>query len=336
MFVFSEISRGEMDDFSKNHIYGNIHQTSMWADFQSGSEGRGRAIICGVKGGKKVVAGAVVVKQFLPFGLCWYFVPRGPLADSKEVFDILMEGILKIGKKDNCVFVRIEPPSLHGEVKFFDEWGRKAHAHYYPEHSLIVDLAGSEEEILKQMKPKGRYNIKIAEKSGVTVRISDKVSDFYKIFKETTERDKFSGHELKYYEKMFEALEESVKLYLAEVGGKVVAGIIVTYYRRGLQSQAPFALKNTAIYYFGASANEYRNCMAPYLLQWTAMRDAKKAGMKFYDLFGIAPEGDTNHPWAGITDFKMKFGGKRVAYAEAREKEISWFWYWVMRGRKRV
>lgn len=320
MLIFSEISCEEMDGFSKKHPYGDIHQTSMWAKFQANTEGRGESMICGVKEGKRIVASAVVVKQFLPFGLCWYFMPRGPLFDSKKSLNALMDGILKIARKNKAVFVRIEPPWT--DYDLLKNWGRKAHAHYYPEHSLILDLGKSEEEILKQMKPKGRYNIKVAEKNGVTVRESRNALDFYKIFKETTERDKFSGHPLSYYEKMIETLGDHVKLYLAEVQGKVIAGVVVTYY------------KDTAIYYFGASSNEYRNLMAPYLLQWTAMRDAKKAGMKFYDLFGVAPEGDPHHPWAGITDFKMKFGGKRVSYAEAREKIVSPFWYWAMRIRK--
>jgi len=322
MLVFSEISGEELDNFSKKHGLGNIHQASMWADFQSDTEGRGETKIFGVKDGDIVVAAACVVKQKLPFGLCWYFVPRGPLCNSQKDFDALMGGIYAMAKRSKSVFIRIEPPS--SDYDFISGWGHKAHAHYYPQHSLMINLDTTEEEILKQMKPKGRYNIKVAEKSGVVVKVSKNVADFYQIFEETTERDKFSGHSLKYYEKMVDTLGDHVKLYLAEVEGKVVAGIIVTFY------------KDTAIYYFGASSNEYRNCMAPYLLQWTAMKDAKKTGMKSYDLFGIAPEGEPNHPWAGITDFKMKFGGRRVEYAQAREKIVSPFWYFAIRIRKLI
>ena len=130
---------------------------------------------------------------------------------------------------------------------------------------------------------------------------------FYKLLQQTVTRDQFSGHALDYYRNMFLFLHPRPKLYLATYKNQPVAAIIVTYF------------KDTATYYFGASGNEYRHVMAPYLLQWQAIRDAKKAGCRFYDFLGIAPPDQPHHPWAGVSDFKLKFGGKRVNYATAQE-----------------
>lgn len=294
----------------------------MWADFQSGVAMRGRAVICGVKDGDNLRAAAVFIKQRLPMGLCWYFVPRGPLLDGSDYFEPLMDGFIKAAQREKCVFVRVEPPCASCSLP--NDWGREAHAHYFPEDTILVNLDQSEEDILKQMKPKGRYNIKVAEKHGVEIRESRDAGEFFKIFKETTERDGFRGHDGKYYQSMLDCLGDKAVLYLADLDGEAIAGIIVTFY------------KDTAIYYFGASSSKHREAMAPYLLQWRAILDARERGCRTYDLFGVAPEGDTQHPWAGITKFKEKFGGELQSYTKAREKVLKPFWYWAMRMKKRI
>lgn len=134
----------------------------------------------------------------------------------------------------------------------------------------------------------------------------------------------------------------SAKLYLAEHGGKVLAGMIATYFR------------DTATYYFGASSNENRHTMAPYLLHWQAIQDARAAGYHYYDFFGIAPENQRDpisktggiskvpgisnanhpHPWQKVTEFKLKFGGERVNYYPAQEIVYQPFWYTLIRFAK--
>lgn len=328
VLTFSEITAEEFDTFVEKHPYGNIHQTSKWAEFQRGVKGRGEAILCGVKEGREIRAAGVLVLQKLPMGLYWGFCPRGPLLSYNKPSKALAEarafwgGMRLFAKQKRLVFVRAEWPAHGSETGYFMQWGLRAHAHYFPEHSLIVDLSVSEEKILKQMKQKGRYNIKIAEREGVKVQESKDVDAFYELFTETTGRDGFSGHPKEYYRDMLKSLGENAKLFLAKYKGKAVAAAIITYYQ------------GVATYYFGASSAEYRNVMAPYLLHWEIMRDAKKRGCKDYDFFGVAPEGDNEHPWAGVTKFKEKFGGERVDYWPAREKPISWFWYLVMRIRK--
>ncbi|MBU1019368.1 MAG: peptidoglycan bridge formation glycyltransferase FemA/FemB family protein [Patescibacteria group bacterium] len=314
--TFCEITAEELDAFAAKHPHGNIHQTSKWVEFQSRVPGRGKCLKVGVRDGDSLRAAAALVRQTLPFGLCWYFIPRGPLLTDEGDWEALWAGLKPILKKEKCVFLRIEFPSEEG----FD-LGRKAHAHFFPEHSLIVDL-GPEEEVLKQMKQKGRYNIKVAKKHGVEVRKSQDAGEFFEVFKETTARDGFSGHSQKYYEDMLEALGDAAELWVAEHEGRVLAGAIVTYFGE------------TATYYFGASSSRDRKVMAPYLLHWEIMKDARARGCRGYDLFGVAPEGDRKHPWVGVTAFKEKFGGRRVEYFGAREKVMRPFWYFVVRFRK--
>jgi len=120
---------------------------------------------------------------------------------------------------------------------------------------------------------------------------------------------------------------ERCKLYLAEFEGEIIAGIIVTFFG------------DMAIYYFGASGNAHRNVMAPYLLQWVAMRFAKARGIKWYDFLGIAPldengEVDEKHAWAGVTEFKRKFGGVTVNYLPARELVYDWPMFLALRLKK--
>jgi lipid II:glycine glycyltransferase (peptidoglycan interpeptide bridge formation enzyme) len=306
------------------------------------------------------LASALVIRQKLPLKKCWLYCPRGPLADyqNPEALLLLLKKIRDIAAAENAVFFRFDPPLDAAEKIDWDLLGaHPAHAHYQPENTLILDLSQSEQAILNQMKPKGRYNIKIAQKHGVKVRVSDgneaDVDAYFHLLQQTTARDEFSGHPKKYYSDMLAILKPGhshilppgtesgasmpvqiprqeepyaphAQLYLAEYQGQVVAGIIVTFY------------KDTAIYYFGASSNEHRNVMAPYLLQWQAILGAKARGCKYYDFLGIAPEGAADHPWSGVTGFKLKFGGKRLDYQPAREIVYNPFWYLLVKVLKKV
>lgn len=316
------------DLFVQHHPLGSIHQSWNWGVFQSKSTERDKFWVVVVKDDKdNIQASALIIRQRLPLGKCWLYCPRGPLVDytDHQQLAALFEKIREIAWREKAIFVRFDPgimlDSERENIRQIQQnlktlKAKEAHAHYQPEHTLIVDLDKSEEEILKQMKPKGRYNIKVAQKHGVSIRISDEksptrqmdIQKFYDLLKATTSRDGFSGHPMSYYQHMLDVLgNQHALLYLAEYQSQVIAGMIVTYFN------------NTAIYYFGASGNEYRHVMAPYLLQWQAMQDAKAMGMHYYDFLGIAPEDEPNHPWAGVTSFKLKFGGKRIQYLPAQE-----------------
>lgn len=312
-----------------------VEQTSAWAKFRESAKKEPFWLINVEKEGKTLCRGTVA-KMKLPFGKSWLYCNRGPVFDdlSEEKLKEFVSKVKEIAFKENAVFLRIEPPfeastdlgkkflKIAKKAKF-----RAAHASHQPEYTLVIDLTKNEEEILAQMKQKGRYNVRLAEKKGVKIVETDLTNSqeirqnsekFYKILQETTSRDEFKGHDEDFYRHMIEILgqQNMAQLYLAEYDGETIAGIIVSFY------------KDTATYYYGASSDKYRNVMAPYLLQWHAIKEAKKRGMKLYDFLGIAPPEAKNHPWAGVTEFKMKFGGTIKKYVKAQEYVFSHLWYW--------
>lgn len=307
-----------------------IEQTTNWAEFRKQAKNEQ---FWRISFGKN--EHTIVQKMPLPKGLSWLYCNRGPGLNelSEESLESFLEEAKKIAKKEKAVFLRIEPPykkdsreagkyeKIAKKLKF-----RPAHTSHQPECTLIIDLQQSEEDILKDMKQKGRYNIRLAGKKGVVVKESKDAGEFYKILEETTQRDGFAPHDKKFYQSIIDTLEPEgmAKLYIAHYEEQVIAGLLATFYG------------NTATYYYGASSNTHRNVMAPYLLQWHAIKEAKKRGFAHYDFLGIAPPESKNHPWEGVTSFKKKFGGEIVQYVKAKEFVFKPFWYWLIRLVKKI
>jgi lipid II:glycine glycyltransferase (peptidoglycan interpeptide bridge formation enzyme) len=297
-----------------------IQQTKTWAEFRKQAKGEKFW---------EIQDYGFIQKMPLPLGKCWLYCNRGPKLDYVKESDLreFLSDVQQIANREKAVFLRIESPFIRNskQAELYRGISRNmgfkiAHASHQPTCTLVIDLSQPLEKILEQMKQKGRYNIKLAEKKGVKIKESKNVGDFYKILNETTKRDKFLGHKKEFYQAMIDILSEKdmATLYMAEYEGEKIAGILVTYYN------------GTATYYYGASSNRCRNVMAPYLLQWHAIQEAKNKGMKYYDFLGISPPDAKNHPWKGVTAFKMKFGGEVIEYIRAREYIFKPFWYWLM------
>lgn len=291
------------NEFKKRSLW----QHSIWGEFQK-SIGR-KTWILNVDG-----ASALVVQHKMPFGLNWLEVPRGPLFKNEESLNSILDKIQEIGKSEQSVFIRTSSYEQFLSSKFEIKNSKKDH---HPETSLIIDLSQSEEEILAQMKPKGRYNIKVAERHNVSVKKSDDICKFYDTLAKTSDRDGFNIHPKTFYEKIMKSLGKSVQLFLAEYEGRIVAGGIFVF------------LDEWGIYYYGASDHNYRKVMAPYLVQWEAIKEAKFRGCKYYDFLGIAPESAKHHAWAGVTSFKKKFGGEIKNYPQAKEVVLRPYWYFL-------
>jgi len=159
----------------------------------------------------------------------------------------------------------------------------KAPQDVQPKNTLILDLDQSEAEVLAQMKAKTRYNIRLAERRGVKTRqsVSQKDIDaFLKLIAITSQRDHFKAHSAAYYQKMadFFGCQGLLKIFLAEYKDQVLVANLVFFWGKA------------ATYLHGASGNSHRNLMAPHLLQWTQILEAKKQGCGEYDFWGIAGE----------------------------------------------
>ena len=187
-----------------------------------------------------------------------------------------------------------------------------------PPDSTLIDLTGTEDEILEKMHSKWRYNIRLSERKGVTVKrylgnninLSEKLDKFYELTKITNARDGNASHAKAYYFDLIKSSADEISkgsdvpvisLYIAEHEGEEIASIMTLFSHY------------EAIYLYGASSNNKRNLMPNHLLQWTAMKDAKAYGSKYYDMYGMPPEGkDENHPMHGLYMFKANFGGKNI------------------------
>jgi len=219
---------------------------------------------------------------------------------NKNISSDISKKIQKLAIDEKVVFVQIESCnySWHNDwkVKYFSKWYYKK---FITPFTAIIDLQLTEEEILAHMKPKWRYNIRLSEKKWVevhSVEKSDKnIRAFYDIMMETTSRDNFAWNSLKYYETFLGSLDNS-QLFLAYKDDVVIAGGIFVFD------------KTQAIYYYWASTGnkKYRNLMAPYLLQWEAIKTAKELGCKIYDFLWIAGKNDKNSSLSWVTDFKLK------------------------------
>lgn len=204
----------------------------------------------------------------------------------------------------------------------------KAVSDIQPPQTVVVSLKEPEEEILRRMKTKTRYNIRLSRKKGVIVAKGGKelLSEWYELYKQTAERDKITIHSKEYYTKVFDIAASGrlsapeIKLFTAEWEDELLAGIIIVIFG------------NRATYLYGASSNSRRNLMPNYALQWEAMKYAKEQGCEEYDLFGIPPENNPEHPMYGLYRFKTGFGGKIIHYPGCWDVPLKPSLYRLYRG----
>ncbi len=183
---------------------------------------------------------------------------------------------------------------------------KKSNSDILPTSTIFLDLTRSEDEIMLQMKPKTRYNIKLAERKGVRVIRAgmDKVDLWYKLYKETALRNGLFTNGIEYFTSVLAAQADDtsspaqVELLLAELDGELLAAMfLVMSAHRGT-------------YLYGASSSTHRNCMPTYALQWEAIKLSKEHGCMEYDMFGVSPGAIRSHPMYGLYQFKTGFGGE--------------------------
>lgn len=185
---------------------------------------------------------------------------------------------------------------------------------YIEPFTRIINLQtlNNEAKILNQMKSKGRYNIRLAEKKGITIRQEQNTDNFYQLLKTTSSRDDFHIHDQNYYQQLLDKLGNRAILLTAFYQNSPIASLILT------------RSENTMTYYYGASDNQFRELMAPYLLQWEGIKLASKLGLHYYDFLGIKnPHDQKPHPLTGVSQFKSMFGGEVLAFAPAIDLPIA-------------
>lgn len=316
-FHIDEDSQSEWEAFVKKHTTSGFLQSFFWSDFKRSIGWETYKI--GMKKDGELIGGAVIMKFHFSKTKNFLYIPEGPVLDYKspdaeEIFHALIseiDAVANLTGDDLTTHLRIEPRLSGDNVPTFFKKFRKAPYNMEPRHTRMLNLDVSEEELLAKMKPKGRYNIKIAQREKVSVRtveLHKKTAElFMEVYEPTTERNKFEGKNLKYFQRLFEHLHatQSGALFIAEYNKKILAAALVILYG------------NRVTYFFGGSSNKDRNKMAPYLLHWEIARYAKAHVYKWYDFWGVAPPNAKDHGWKGLTQFKEKFGGEFFEYTGA-------------------
>lgn len=312
------------DDFIKQQalISGAFLQTWDWGEFQHSVGKEVKRFGC--YDHDRLVGILQAIRFSLPFKNHYFFCPRGPIFipevfENEELFKSVMQ---QIKEELGGLFFRFEP------LKFFAKFPHtKKSLDLHPQHTLLLNLQKTEQELLSGMHEKTRYNIGLAQRRGLKIRFSSLPEDFenlWFLFEKTAGRGEFRLHEKTYYRNLLTVLSkgQQARAFLAFVffeDKPITANIMVDCFK-------------TRTYLHGASDHDYRQHMAPFLLHWKLIQDAKEKKITWYDWHGIAPEGAIDHPWQGITRFKKGFGGQVFSFPGTYDYVFDPLWYTIYKG----
>jgi len=310
--LLDKTERERFDQFMARHPKGHVLQTWGWGDLKSKTGWKPwRLVLENEKG--EIVAGISILERKIPVvGIPIFYASRGPVLDTKDhqLFDALLREVKKLAKQRGAIFLKIDPdiPSSDKELEnylksrgFRSAETGKGFEGVQPKYVFRLDISPDEETLMAQMHQKTRYNVKLAIKKGVKIRIGTKADlpEFYRVLKETTERDKFLVRAYSYFEDMYDELHSvgMLELFLAEYEGKIIAGTLA------------LIIGEKAWYLYGASSNSHRNVMPNYLIQWEMIRWAKSRGCTLYDFRGVPGQLTEDNPLYGLYRFKKGFNG---------------------------
>ena len=244
------------------------------------------------------------------------YVPKG-LLPTEEV----LEELRKIGKEERCVFIKLEPNVIRIQNSEFRIQNLRSSPHpLFTKYTFQLDITKSEEELLKNMHSKTRYNIRVAQKHGVVVDEynSDKLfEDYITLMHETTKRQKYYAHTEEYHRQMWETLK-----------GSMAHLLVARYKNKPLVTWIAFVFNNVLYYPYGASSNEHKEVMASNLIMLEAIRFGKKVGCKVFDMWGsLGPNPGPTDPWYGFQRFKEGYGGKLVEFIGSYDLVLNPFLY---------
>lgn len=330
----AEASLKAWNRFLEKHPHAHILQTGEWGELKAGFGWEAVPVISDD-------VGIQILFRKLPLGFTIAYAPKPVIREwSSFIRDSFWDEVDSVCKKRRAIFLKVEPDSWDTEPFPFRSSSFISSRHnIQPPRTIVVDLRGTENEILARMKQKTRYNIRLAEKKGVTVRTWGDIPAFHTMMLITGGRDGFGVHSLEYYRRAYELFHPTgmAELLVAEFEGKPLAALMV------------FARGRRAWYMYGASTDEYRNLMPTYLLQWEAMKWARSKGAEEYDLWGVPDEDEATleahfekrHDglW-GVYRFKRGFGGELKRSHQAVDKIYNpllyRFYLWRMAGRETV
>ena len=324
-----EIGESQKDQYNKfvaAQGSGSFLQSYDWGEWQV-RLGRKVYRFKIVDDGKNLVGAIQLVKMPLAFGKYYLYAPYGPVVDLKFKIEDLRFLIQELRKRfSNAVFFRIEPKNALLVTSNLSIVTKSANIQ--PAKTLLIDLKKTLDQILAEMHPKTRYNIKLARRHGVEMKEEFGISvghglyfkEALELISKTSKRQGFASYPQSYYAGMvdFFSLDDKhelkAHLYTAIYRGELLACAIMVDFGK------------TRNFLFGGSSLWNKNVMAPYLLHFKAMTDAKLAGLETYDFWGIET---ASGKVPGFVKFKLGFGGKQSNYAGAYDSVLNKAWYGV-------
>ncbi|HMV95352.1 MAG TPA: peptidoglycan bridge formation glycyltransferase FemA/FemB family protein [Anaerolineales bacterium] len=319
-----EVSLSDWNQFVASHPDAHLLQMGQWGELKNDFGWKPVRLMLDRE------TGAQILFRRLPLGLTLGYMPKpvdsGRLMVDSESF---WREVDSICKKNHAIFLKIEPDSWEEtfQPSNLPTFKRSNH-NIQPPRTVTLSIKEDEEEILARMKPKCRYNIRLAEKKGITVRAWSDISAFHEMMTVTGGRDNFGVHSKEYYQRAYELFHPigTCELLVAEFEGRPLASLMV------------FSNAKRAWYVYGASNDQERNRMPTYLLQWEAIRWAKTRGCEEYDLWGVPDEQEETLEanfetrrdglW-GVYRFKRGFGGQLKRAAQALDRVYNPLLYWA-------
>ncbi len=263
-------------------------------------------------------------------------VPHGPLLKQEkqltekkkyQILEKITKSLIELGKKEQCSFIRIAPlieDNLENQKIFQQLSFKKAPIHIHTELTNIIDITGTEQQILSKTRKTTRQMIKKAvkmlEKKELELKLVDQIDDeMLKIYHQTYKRGGAKPFSDDFVLKEWQNFKEK-------------AGLICIYFEKKLISWGMVIFHNKTAYYHQGGNILYKNIPNSYLLQWKGIQLAKQNNCDFYDFWGVAPKDKPNHPWTNISLFKRGFGGKDVQLLHAQDKILSYKYYlnWII------
>jgi len=316
--LFEYVTQGNLQEFEAfvaGHPKGHFMQSRLWGDVKSNWKWEGilsRGADGAIRGSLAVLIRKVPV---LPFTLM--YGGRGPVCDlhDRETLQELVQGASALAKKYKSYVLKLDPDVLSSDTEYaqiMKDMGFTQHTSganfegIQPNYVFRLNVEGFDEEsMLAFFQQKTRYNIRLAQRKGVEVRLCGKemTPDFTRSMKETGLRDGFVVREQAYFDKMLDALGEHARLYMAFFEDRPIAGTLAIHYG------------DKVWYLYGASSNEYRNVMPNYLLQWHMIRWALETGCRIYDFRGVSGDLSEDNPLYGLYRFKRGFNGDLCEFA---------------------
>ena len=309
-----------------------------WGEFQK--KMRGKIWRFGIYESTDLIGVALAIKVKAKRG-SFLLIPHGPVVlpschcerseDSspsgakqpRDICERLLRKLKEIAKQEKCSFIRMSPiwERNQDNTKIFKECGfRRAPIQTHPEDTWKLDISLSEDELLKNMRKTTRYLIKQAQKNkDIEIFQTQKLEDleiFNELHKQVSKTQKFIPFSLKYLKNEFLAFntDNQVSLFFGKYKGEVIAVSFVVLW------------SGIGFYHHAALLPKFRKIPIAYLLQWEAIREAKKRGCALYDFWGYVD--NPKHPWYGPTLFKMGFGGYSKHYVKTQDFVLSQK-YWL-------